>query len=184
MKSSNFNHIRVIDLTVIAVMVAVLEVAKISLSFLPNIELVSLLFILFTLEFGLSLVLPACFIFVLVEALIWGFGIWTIQYLYVWPILILLTNFLKRYHDKWVFVILSSVFGLLFGMLCSFVMFLIGSPNVAFAWWIAGIPYDLLHCAGNFVVAAVLYVPLSKVLHQITGRIYRSNMQQVDKKIM
>lgn len=173
MKSSDsHNKISIIDLTIIAAMAAILEVAKISLSFLPNIELVSLLLILFTLEFGIKRVLPACMIFILVESLIWGVGLWTVQYIYVWPILILLTDRLKKIHQKWVYVVLSAAYGLLFGLLCSLVMFLIGSPTAAFAWWIAGIPYDLLHCAGNFVTAMLLFTPLSTAVHKISVRYY------------
>ena len=36
--------------------------------------------------------------------------------------------------------------------------------------WVAGIPYDLAHAAGNFVFTLVLYVPLYKVMaHFLPG---------------
>ena len=40
------------DITIIAMMVAIIEVCKISLSFLPNIELTTFWLIIFTLYFG------------------------------------------------------------------------------------------------------------------------------------
>ena len=41
------------------------------------------------------------------------------------------------------------------------------------AWWVSGIPFDLLHCAGNFVIALVLFVPLRKLM----GRLARPSGQ-------
>ena len=35
--------------------------------------------------------------------------------------------------------------------------------ETAFALWVAGIPYDLIHCGSNFVLTLLLYKPLYKV---------------------
>lgn len=82
------------DVAYIGIMIATLEAAKLSLSFIPNVELVTFLLILYTLAFGKK-VLYAAFAFVGVECLIWGMGIWVIMYLYIWPLLCVLTLFLK-----------------------------------------------------------------------------------------
>jgi energy-coupling factor transport system substrate-specific component len=42
-----------------------------------------------------------------------------------------------------------------------------GGIGFAVSWWTAGIPYDLLHCAGNFVMALLLFVPLRKLLDKL-----------------
>ena len=55
-------------------MVATLEVAKFALSFLPNVELVTLLIMLYTLYFGRKIIYVIPF-FVLIEGIVWGFGI-------------------------------------------------------------------------------------------------------------
>ena len=39
-----------------------------------------------------------------------------------------------------------------------------------FAMWIAGIPYDLAHAAGNFVFTLVLYRPLSRVMKALLSK--------------
>lgn len=83
------------DVAYIGIMIATLEAAKLSLSFIPNVELVTFLLILYTLAFGKK-VLYAAFAFVGVECLIWGMGIWVIMYLYIWPLLCVLTLFLKN----------------------------------------------------------------------------------------
>lgn len=33
---------------------------------------------------------------------------------------------------------------------------------MALSYWVSGIPFDLIHCGGNFVMTLVLYKPLKK----------------------
>ena len=62
---------------------AVLLVVQVALAPLPNIELVSLLVMLFTLALG-RYVAYSLAVFVLLEGLIYGFGLWWFSYLYIW----------------------------------------------------------------------------------------------------
>ena len=41
-----------------------------------------------------------------------------------------------------------------------------GGIAAGVAWWVTGIPFDLLHGAGNFVVALLLYKPLRYCLQR------------------
>ncbi|MDE6281108.1 MAG: hypothetical protein K2M15_04865 [Oscillospiraceae bacterium] len=38
---------------------------------------------------------------------------------------------------------------------------------MALSWWLAGIPWDLLHGAANFAIALVLFRPLRKLLTKL-----------------
>ena len=58
-------------------------------------------------------------------------------------------------------------FGLLFGALCIPVDWLAGGWASAAAWWVSGIPWDLTHCAGNFVLTLVLFKPLRTVFSRL-----------------
>lgn len=154
------------DIVRIGMMVAMIEAAKISLAAIPNVELVSLLMILFTLFFGKKIVYVIG-AFVLIEGMIYGFGIWWVMYLYAWPVLAWVTWRFRKQTSVWVFAGISGVFGLLFGALCSIPYFFIGGWKMGFTWWIAGIPYDLIHGVSNFLVCLILFVPLRKVLSKI-----------------
>ena len=147
-------------------MIATIEVAKNALAFIPNVELVSLLVILFTLYFGKKIlfVIPA---FILLEGCIYGFGLWWIMYLYVWPLLALITYIMRKQESVWVWAIMSGSFGLAFGALCSIPYIVLSGPKAAFAWWVSGIPFDILHCVSNFVLCLVLFNPLSKVMRKM-----------------
>lgn len=162
------------DICQIGMMVAVIEVCKATLSFLPNIELTSFWLIMFTLFFGgkILLVVP---VFTLIEGALYGFNLWWIMYLYAWPLLVLITWIFRKQQSPWFWSVLSGLFGLSFGLLCSLPYVVMGAVDggirnglyAGFTWWVAGIPWDLIHCAGNFVLMLVLYRPIRSLMERL-----------------
>ncbi|MCI8395637.1 MAG: hypothetical protein HFE89_03555, partial [Acutalibacter sp.] len=71
---------KIFALCLMAIMGVVLAASKEALAFLPNFELVTLLLILFTLCFG-RYVIGALGVFLLLEGLLYGFGLWWAMYL-------------------------------------------------------------------------------------------------------
>ncbi len=157
------------DITLIGMLSAIVITAQVALSFLPNIELVSLLIILYTLVFGWR-ALCIIYVFVAVEGLIYGFGLWFINYLYVWAVLFILVLLLRKINSAFLWAVISGLYGLSFGALCSIPYFLTGGTASGFAIWIQGIPFDLMHGAGNFIVTILLYQPLYSLLSDIRKR--------------
>lgn len=142
---------------------AVLFALQVSMLHLPNIELVSLTVILYTLVFG-KRVLNILITFTILEGIFYGFGIWWVSYLYIWPILAGLTALLRHFDaPDWGYGILSCLFGLSFGFLCS-LPYIAGGPGAMFAWWIAGIPFDLMHGISNLIIGLVLFHPAKRLL--------------------
>lgn len=159
----NIPKLSVKDITLIGIMSATLIAGKMALAFLPNIEIVSLLIIVFTLTFGFK-VFYSIIVFTCIETFIWGMGLWSIIYLYIWAILAIITYLFRKQDSVWFWSIVSGIYGLCFGALGSIVYLIVGGPRTAFAWWISGIPLDVVHCIGNFVLALALYKPLMTVL--------------------
>ena len=92
---------RLVDLCLMAMMGTVMVVSKETLAALPNVELVSLLTILFTLVFRRR-VLGALAVFLMLEGLLYGgFGLWWLMYLYVWPLLAGLTWLFRWMKHSW-----------------------------------------------------------------------------------
>lgn len=148
------------------VLSAILLVGQVGMSFLPNIEPVSTLIILYTLTYK-KRVFPVIYTFVLLEGVLFGFGIWWISYLYIWSILALVALAFQKLDSAILWAVVSGSFGLLFGALCAIPYLISGGPGAAFAYWAAGIPYDILHCLGNFVLTLVLYRPLLELLGRL-----------------
>jgi hypothetical protein len=67
-----------------------------SLASIPNIEVVSFLFIVYTVVLGFKRSFLISIIFSTTEILIWGFGLWTFGYYLFWPLLILITELFRR----------------------------------------------------------------------------------------
>ena len=55
---------------------------------------------------------------------------------------------------------------LCFGALCAIPYFFIGGWQMAFSWWVSGIPYDVIHCVSNTVLVFVLFPPLRRALER------------------
>ena len=70
------------------VLAALLFAGQVALAAIPNVEIVSLLVILYTLALGRKVFL-VIYTFVLLEGVFYGFGLWWINYLYVWAALAL-----------------------------------------------------------------------------------------------
>ncbi len=139
---------------------------QVAMAALPNIHIVGVLVLLCAQVFGLRALYPV-YVFVVLEILIFGMGLWAINYLYVWAILVLIGVALNKSHaGRFGWALAGGVFGMLFGALCAIPHFFMGGWSMAFAYWISGIPYDLIHGAANFVLTLVLLPPLSRVVTQ------------------
>ena len=126
-------HTRVLRLVLSGLMGALLVVSKQAMSGLPNLEPVSLLLILFALE--LPRETPgAITVFILLQGVLYGFGLWWVMYLYVWYLLALLAWLLHRMDNAFFWAVFS------------------------------GLSYDALHGIGNFVLMLLLYRPLRRAL--------------------
>ena len=158
-------------LTRIALLSAILYVSKVALEFLPNVELVSLLVILYTLVFGKETFLTVT-VFNLFELIQWGFGTWWFSYLYVWPLLCLITLILKKLikEEILVWAIVSGCFGLIFGSLFAIVYIPI-NLSYALTYWISGLPWDVWHGVCNFILLLVLGKPLYLLLIRMKGSV-------------
>lgn len=148
---------------------AILIVVQVGLAIIPNIELVSFLIIVYTLVLGRKVFFPI-YIFVAVEGLIYGFGTWWINYLYVWAVLALVVLLLRKNEHPMFWAIVSGMFGLLFGALCSVIYLFIGGIGMAVTYWVNGIIFDLLHCGGNVIVMALLFKPMYKIMKRLYAR--------------
>lgn len=154
------------EVTLFGLLGAMTFAAKYGMAVLPNIEPVSLMVMLFAVTFGKKAGYPI-YLYVLLELLFFGIGTWNIMYLYIWGLLALAACFCRNMESSLGWAMLSGSFGLLFGLLCAPVDVAIGGVGYAMAKWVSGIPFDIAHCAGNFVIALVLFKPMRKLMKRL-----------------
>lgn len=136
---------------------------KMALSSLPNINLNALILILVTVFFGWKALYTVC-VYVLLEGLMFGFGVWWVSYLIVWPLLVVLAMAVRKTASPLLWAVFAGLFGLAFGPMMYVIFFTVtGGWEGFLPMWIAGIPYDLVHAVSNFLTVLILFRPLSKV---------------------
>ena len=169
---------RIAYITLGAMLGALLFVAQIALAGLPNIEAVSLLIIVWTQVYRTG-ALPGIAVFIALEGVFYGFGIWWVSYLYIWFILWAIVMLIPRRRSEerltgkrlalaslgW--AVLSGAYGFSFGALTAIPWFFRGGPSAALAYWLSGIPFDIPHAIGNFAAALLLAVPLIELLGKL-----------------
>lgn len=159
----------------VAFMAAMLTAFKFALSFVPNVEIVTVLILVYGSAMGMAYALPATLVFCAVEIAIYGFGSWVLLYFVYWPLLAFLASLLLRGRRTWLAFILGVVGSVLFGVLsaCCDTLFCVTNlaPNYIGRYWVAyyirGFYFDLTHVISSAVTVTVLYVPLVAVLNKI-----------------
>lgn len=160
------------EITLFAVLGALTFALQVAMAPLPNIEPVSLLVMIFAAVFGWKCLYPI-YVFVVMEILFYGISTWNIYYLYIWTILAVAAIGIRKTKEPFAWALLSAVYGLLFGALCGIIDIFIGGFSYAAAKWVSGIPFDLLHCGGNFVITLIMFKPLRTAMEKLYIRMRR-----------
>lgn len=161
------------DIALIPLLSASITVGKLALSFIPNVEIVTFLFILYTVSFGLKRSLLTAVLFSTTEILIYGFSTWVLGYYLIWPLLIVVTWMLKdRLKSEFGYAAIAGIFGFLFGAFFAvFESFFYGWAY-GFTYWLRGILFDVVHGASNYIVVLLLFKPLSRILKAQAERFF------------
>lgn len=156
------------ELILFGILGGIISVSQIALSFLPNIETVTLFIILFSLIYEKKAIYIVA-TFVIVMGLIYGFGVWWFGYIILWPTLSILTYKIKKFiNGKYLALSLySGAFGLLFGLFYSIPYGIFGGINAGIAYWISGIPFDIVHGVGNYFIMLFLGEKLFNILNKL-----------------
>ena len=87
------------EICLFGILAALTFAAKYVMSWMPNIEPVSLMVMLFAVTFGWKALFPI-YVYVLMEILFYGLGSWNFNYFYIWAILAFAALALRNMHDR------------------------------------------------------------------------------------
>ncbi|MBQ4613031.1 MAG: hypothetical protein IJB26_05775 [Clostridia bacterium] len=150
---------------------ALMFCSKILMEFLPNIHLLGMFTMVFTLVFRQKALIPI-YVYVLMNGLYAGFNLWWVPYLYIWTILWGVTMLLPKAMPTKiacvVYPVVCCLHGLLYGTLYAPAQALMFGLDLrqTIAWIIAGLPWDAVHGVGN-LVAGLLILPLTALLRKL-----------------
>ena len=156
------------ELVIFAMLGAVMYASKVIMEFAPNIHLIGVFTIAFTVVYRKKALYPI-YIYVILNGIFCGFAAWWIPYLYVWTILwgavMLLPQKMSRKIQPLVYMSVCAVHGFLFGTLYAPVQAIVYGLNLrgTISWIIAGLPFDCIHGISNFF-CGLLIVPIITIL--------------------
>ncbi len=161
----------------VGMLAATIEVSKLALAFLPNVEVVTLLCALYSYVFGWVGV-AATIVFVTIEPLVWGVETWIVSYILYWPFVALAFLLLGRVRvrNRVLLTAVALLFTLWFGVLTSLIDIglLSGAYDRFFyrfsIYYARGIPYYAIQLACNAVAFPLLFRPLADVLQKLRSR--------------
>lgn len=164
------------------VLAALLSSGKFVLSFLPNVEIVTLLTALAGYVFG-GAGIAAAVIFVLVEPLLYGMGTWVVSYLLYWP-LVATVFFLARragIHRRVPVTLIAVALTVWFGVLTSLVdVLLVSALPIRFftedffrrfaVLYARGVPFFAVQIGCNAVLFPLLFPLLASRGERLTRK--------------
>ena len=156
------------EITVFGMLGAVMYASKIVLEFLPNIHLLGVFTITFTLVYRKKALYPI-YTYVLLLGILNGFSTWWIPHLYLWTALwgaaMLLPRELPKKLAPLLYMCLCAAHGFLYGVLYAPAQAILFGLDFkgTIAWIAAGLPFDMIHGVSNFFCAALI-PPLVRAL--------------------
>ena len=162
------------EICIFAMLGSVMYISKMVMEALPNIHLLGVLTIVYTLVYRKRALIPI-YIYVMMNGLFAGFNMWWLPYTYIWTILWGVVMLLPRKMPKKisvpVYAAICGLHGFAFGTLYAPAHALMYgfSLEQTVAWILAGIPFDLIHGVSNLAIGLII-VPLSEILGSISKR--------------
>lgn len=163
------------EMALFAMFGALMFGSKKLMEFLPNIHLLGMFTIVFTIVYRKKALIPI-YIYVFLDGLISGFNAWWVPYLYIWTLLwgavMLLPKNMPRKWAVVVYPVICALHGFLFGVLYSpaqAIMFGLDFRQTV-AWIISGIPFDVIHGISNLIAGLLVY-PLSLLLRKLSSSV-------------
>ena len=166
------------ETAIFAMLGTIMYLSKMVMEFLPNIHLLAVLTIAYTVVYRQKALYPI-YVFVFVLGLPNGFNMWWIPHLYLWTVLWGVTMLLPKRMPKVVapivYIIVAGAHGFLYGTLyapAQAIMFGLDF-NGTIAWIIAGLPFDITHGISN-MIGGMLIVPILSVI-RLAERTYHKS---------
>lgn len=171
MRDRDFWRKRVFYMVLFSMLGALMFCSKVIMEALPNIHLLGMLIMVYTLTFRAKALIPL-YVYVLLNGLYAGFDVWWIPYLYIWTILWGVTMLLPKRMPNWlcyiVYPVVCSLHGFAFGILYAPAQALFFNLNFeqTLIWIASGSVFDIIHGISNFAVG-LLIVPFTALLNKL-----------------
>lgn len=156
------------EIAIFAMLGAMMFGSKLAMEALPNIHLIGVFIVAFTVVYRQKAIYPIS-VYIFLLGLYAGFDIWWLPNLYTWFVLwgmtMLIPKSIPVKIQPVVYMCVCAIHGFAYGTLCAPAQALFSglSWEGMIAWIIAGLSFDLTHGISNFCLG-LLIVPVITVL--------------------
>ncbi|MCI9003923.1 MAG: hypothetical protein HFH39_01500 [Lachnospiraceae bacterium] len=167
------------EMAVFGMLGAVMYASKFLMELAPNIHLLGVFTIAYTVVYRRKALYPI-YVYVFLNGIFSGFASWWIPYLYLWTVLwgavMLLPKNMPPKARPLVYMAVCAAHGFLFGTLYAPAQALLYGLSLQgmVAWIIAGLPWDCIHGVSNFFCGALI-APLVSLLRMAERNMSRGN---------
>lgn len=164
---------QILEMILCALLAALAFAMKEVMASLPNIEPVSLLMMVAGATMGVKAVSSA-WIFCLLQCFLYGFTLWNLVYLFVWPIIVLIAALFRRFRSPFFWATLSGIYGFFYGFFfipTAILAYGVNTPAKLLVYMANDLPFNIAHAIGNFVIALVIFCPLRHVIERALKKI-------------
>ena len=171
-----YKTLQIRELAVFAMLGAIMFVSKVIMEGIPNVHLLGTFVVAFTLMYRVKALFPI-YAYVFVNGIWEGFSPFGwLPEIYLWLILwgavMLLPKNMPKRIAPIVYMIVSGLHGLLFGTFYApvYALFAKLSWDRVWLWILAGLPFDIAHAIGNFVLG-ILIIPIATLLQRLDKKL-------------
>lgn len=164
------------DTAIFGVFTALMLASKLVMEVLPNVHLLALFVGVLTAVYRHRALIPL-YGYILLDGLIHGFSLWWVGYLYIFlPLFLgflLVPPRLARAARGVLYTLVAALHGFSFGLLylpTQVLVFGLTGKAEMLTWWVAGLPFDLIHGVSN-ALFSVLILPLSSLLQRLSKKV-------------
>lgn len=176
--SSNSSYFSVNRIALLAVMTAFVTVGRLvfALPVLPNIQPMTALLLIITLNIGVLDGLVVSVLSLLLTNMILGMGPWTMFQLIAFTVVILLTAVFKYFYtfgtfkNRIIFASWGFIMGFVYGLIMSVLSYYLYGMTNFMVYYINGLPFDFLHAIGNFLFFLILEPILVPIIRKKFGK--------------
>ena len=159
------------EIAIFGMLGAIMYVSKIIMEWIPNVHLLGMLTMAYTLVYRRKALYPI-YVYVFLNGALAGFNTWWIPYLYIWTVLWAVTMLLPKNMPKKVapivYMIVCALHGFGFGILYAPAQALLYGFTFeqTLAWIASGFTFDMIHGVSNFF-CGTLILPIASLLKML-----------------
>ena len=170
------------DIVLTALAAALLSAGKQALAVIPNVEVVTLLIMLYAACFKPQIAFIATGVFIVIECFIWGIHTWVLAYLIHWNFVAFATFLLARVFkvkNRFIYLAFTIIVTACFGVLTTLIDAIIGAgrstrtfSHIFVVTYVRGIYFYIVHVVGNAAFNIVLFAPMRTLLDKLMIKYY------------